>query len=371
MRNRNLVIGQEDNDFSRHIIQQRQPLSERFAQIQFRPADQVHHNLDDQVVLYLVEVVMLEKLRNRVRQRIPPRRRGILCQFQKLPGVRPRAALPKIHMSCLLQAHEFPSFLHSPMSYSTLLRFKLYTNYVKIWLKFYIYLRKPKKPLQNNPQAAINPVNPKLLLGILSDNEAYSKRVGSQKEPALLLRKNKNLEINKADFKKVSKPPIVKKIERTITPTVESMGFELVRVILIGSGKPTLQIMAEKPDGTITIDECGKLSQAISVVLDVENVLEDSPYYLEVGSPGIDRPLTRLKDFDRFAGQEARLEIEPAVDGRKRFKGTLKGTKGDHILIALEDGEKTIPFSSIERAKLIVPEEVIQPKQPKKSNSKK
>ena len=225
--------------------------------------------------------------------------------------------------------------------------------------------------MQNNPQAAINPVNPKLLLGILSGKQSKFKRVGSQKEPALLLRKNKNLEIYKADFKKVTKPPIVKKIERTITPTVESMGFELVRVILIGSGKPTLQIMAEKPDGTITIDECGKLSQAISVVLDVENTMEDTAYYLEVGSPGIDRPLTRLKDFDRFAGQEARMEIDPPVDGRKRFKGTLKGTKGDHILIAIEDGEKTIPFSSIEKAKLIVPEEVIQPKQPKKSHSKK
>ena len=169
----------------------------------------------------------------------------------------------------------------------------------------------------------------------------------------------------------MNKPPLIKKIERAITPTVESMGFELVRVILIGSGKPTLQIMAERPDGTITIDECGKLSQAISVILDVENVLEDASYYLEVGSPGIDRPLTRLKDFDRYAGQEARMEIEPALDGRKRFRGLLKGTKGNNILIAIEDGEKEIPFSSVEKAKLIVPDEVVQPKQQKKSNSKK
>jgi ribosome maturation factor RimP len=189
--------------------------------------------------------------------------------------------------------------------------------------------------------------------------------VGSQKEPALLLRKPK------VNYKEVNKPPLVKKIERTITPTVESMGFELVRVLLIGSGKPTLQIMAERPDGGITIDECGKLSQAISVVLDVENTLEDSSYYLEVGSPGIDRPLTRLKDFDRYAGQEAKMEIEPALEGRKRFRGLLKGTNGDHILIATDEGEKTIPFSSIEKAKLIVPEEVIQPKQQKKTNAKK
>lgn len=187
-----------------------------------------------------------------------------------------------------------------------------------------------------------------------------------------MLRKTKYLEnFYRADLDKVIKPPIIKKIERTITPTVESMGFELVRVLLIGSGRPTLQVMAERPDGSITIDECGKLSQAISAVLDVENTMEDSAYYLEVGSPGIDRPLTRLKDFDRYAGQEAKIEIEPAIDGRKRFRGTLKGLKGEQVLLATEEGEKSIPFSSIERAKLVVPEQVIQPKQPKKSNSKK
>lgn len=168
------------------------------------------------------------------------------------------------------------------------------------------------------------------------------------------------------------KSPLVKKIERTITPTVESMGFELVRVLLIGSGKPTLQIMAEKPDGTITLDECGKLSQAISVVLDVENVMEDSPYYLEVGSPGIDRPLTRLKDFDKYAGQDAKVECDVMINNRKRFKGTLQGTKGQAVLLATEEGNIEIPFSSIERAKLIVADEAIQPKQQKKkSNSKK
>jgi ribosome maturation factor RimP len=276
----------------------------------------------------------------------------------------------------LVQAHEFPPFFVFPVAFISPPRVKLYANYVKIWLKFYIFLRKTEKPLQNKHKTSINPVNPKLILGVNPNIESKFKRVGSQKEPALLLRKNKNLETY--IFKNVIKPPIIKKIERTITPTVESMGFELVRVILIGSGKPTLQIMAERPwdphakqGGGITIDECGKLSQAISVVLDVENTMEDTAYYLEVGSPGIDRPLTRLKDFERFAGQEARLEIDPAVDGRKRFKGTLKGLKGEQVLLATEEGEKIIPFSSIERAKLLVPEQVIQPKQPKKSNAKK
>jgi len=220
--------------------------------------------------------------------------------------------------------------------------------------------------LQNKSNAIIKTVNPKLILGVMPDRHSKYKRVGSQKEPALFLRNNKDLE-----FYNVIKPPLIKKIERTITPTVESMGFELVRVLLIGSGKPTLQIMAERPEGGIAIDECGKLSQAISVLLDVENVLEDSPYYLEVGSPGIDRPLTRLKDFERFAGQEARLELDTPVDGRKRFRGTLKGLKGEQVLLLTEDGEKIIPFSSIERAKLMIPEQVVQPKQPKKTNAKK
>lgn len=167
------------------------------------------------------------------------------------------------------------------------------------------------------------------------------------------------------------KPPLIKKIEKVITPTAESMGFEIVRVTLIGSGKPTLQIMAEKPDGTITLDECGKLSQAISVVLDVENVLDDSPYYLEVGSPGIDRPLTRLKDFTNFKGQEAKIEVDNPIDGRKRFKGVLQGLKGEIILLSMPEGDVEIPFSAIERAKLVVPDEVVSPKQQKKSNAKK
>jgi len=163
----------------------------------------------------------------------------------------------------------------------------------------------------------------------------------------------------------MNKTPLIKKIEHILTPVVESMGFEIVRILMTGSGKPTLQIMAERADGSITIDECGKLSQAISTVLDVENILENSPYYLEVGSPGLDRPLTRLKDFERYADMEARIETDPAIDDRKRFNGLLKGINGDCIIISTEEGNKEIPFSLIEKAKLVLTEDLLKQTQKK------
>ncbi|MCK5658565.1 MAG: ribosome maturation factor RimP [Alphaproteobacteria bacterium] len=163
----------------------------------------------------------------------------------------------------------------------------------------------------------------------------------------------------------MNKTPLIKKIEHILTPVVESMGFEIVRILMTGSGRPTLQIMAERADGTITVDECGKLSQAISTVLDVENVLENSSYYLEVGSPGLDRPLTRLKDFERYAGMEARIEIAPAIGDCKRFNGLLKGVMDDCIMISTEEGDKEIPFSFIEKAKLVLTEDLLKQTQKK------
>lgn len=174
--------------------------------------------------------------------------------------------------------------------------------------------------------------------------------------------------------------PLVKKIERTITPMTESMGYELVRVLLIGegSGKPTLQIMAEKPDGTMPVDDCGRLSQAISAILDVENVL-DGAYFLELSSPGIDRPLTRLKDFDRYKDNEIRVELDTPVGGQKKFKGMLHGIKGQNILLTPEQRDEavTIPFSSIYKAKLLLSDTLLKlsatknkPEKPKQTKTK-
>jgi ribosome maturation factor RimP len=162
--------------------------------------------------------------------------------------------------------------------------------------------------------------------------------------------------------------PALKRLERLISPAAESMGYELVRILLVGagSGKPTLQIMAERPDGTMGVDDCEKLSKAISAVLDVENAV-DGAYYLELSSPGIDRPLTRRKDFDRYKGLETKIELEDAVDGQKKFKGSLKGIEGDTVTLETEKGPVALPFPSIIRAKLVLTDELVKAATRKKS----
>jgi ribosome maturation factor RimP len=141
------------------------------------------------------------------------------------------------------------------------------------------------------------------------------------------------------------------------------MGFEVVRVRLMTGKQSTLQVMVQRPDGTIEVDECGQISTAISAVLDVEDPILDA-YTLEVSSPGIDRPLTRLKDFDRWAGHVAKIETEAMIDGRRRFKGTLHGTEGSEALIEIEDhGESVtigLPFDWLSDAKLVLTDELIR-----------
>jgi ribosome maturation factor RimP len=141
------------------------------------------------------------------------------------------------------------------------------------------------------------------------------------------------------------------------------MGFELVRLRLQGGNTHTLQIMAERPDGGIEVDECAKISNAISAVLDVEDPLVDS-YVLEVGSPGIDRPLTRLKDFGTYEGYEAKVETSELIDGRKRFRGVLAGIEGEEVLINIEDQGETVTvglqFDWLAEAKLMLTDELIK-----------
>ncbi len=144
-----------------------------------------------------------------------------------------------------------------------------------------------------------------------------------------------------------------------ITPVIEDMGFELVRVRLMGGKTATLQVMAERPEGGIEVDECAQISTAISAVLDVEDPITDA-YNLEVSSPGIDRPLTRLKDFDEFEGYEAKLETAELIGGRKRFKGVLAGTEENDVLINIEEGTIGLNFDWLAEAKLVLTDELIK-----------
>jgi len=120
----------------------------------------------------------------------------------------------------------------------------------------------------------------------------------------------------------IAKAAIDRRIAEIITPVVEDMGFEIVRIRLMTGKESILQIMAQGPDGNIEVDACAKISTAISATMDVEDPILDA-YTLEVSSPGIDRPLTRLKDFAKWEGFEAKIETDELIDGRRRFKGQL------------------------------------------------
>lgn len=160
----------------------------------------------------------------------------------------------------------------------------------------------------------------------------------------------------------VARTAIDRRLAAVVRPAVEAMGYELVRLRLMGGKTKTLQIMADRPDGGIQIDELGEITHAVSAVLDVEDPIEEA-YTLEVSSPGIDRPLTRLKDFDTWSGYEARVETNELIDGRRRFKGRLAGTEGHEVLIAIEDGEDEITigldFDWLSDAKLVLTDELI------------
>ncbi|MDE3081479.1 MAG: ribosome maturation factor RimP, partial [Paracoccaceae bacterium] len=134
----------------------------------------------------------------------------------------------------------------------------------------------------------------------------------------------------------IAKTAIDRRLAEIVSPVIEGLGFELVRIRLMGGKTRTLQIMADRPDGGIEVDECARISTAVSAALDVEDPIEDA-YVLEVSSPGIDRPLTRLKDFDAWRGWEARIETTELIDGRRRFKGTIQGTEDNEVLVEIED----------------------------------
>ena len=160
----------------------------------------------------------------------------------------------------------------------------------------------------------------------------------------------------------IAKTAIDRRLADIVGPVIEGLGFELVRIRLMGGRTRVLQIMADRPDGGIEVDDCATISTAVSAVMDVEDPIEEN-YVLEVSSPGIDRPLTRLKDFDMWVDYEARIETTELIDGRRRFKGTLQGTEGDEVLIEIEEGGQPLTiglkFDWLSDAKLILTDELI------------
>jgi ribosome maturation factor RimP len=145
---------------------------------------------------------------------------------------------------------------------------------------------------------------------------------------------------------------LVRRIEDIVAPTIIGMGYELVRVAM-SRGGGTLQIMIEPADGrAMDVETCAMISRALSAVLDVEDPIAGA-YTLEVSSPGIDRPLTREKDYTRWTGHVARVETAQPIDGRRRFKGTLLGLEAGAVRLKLEDGkEAQLPLAAVTRAKL-------------------
>lgn len=152
---------------------------------------------------------------------------------------------------------------------------------------------------------------------------------------------------------------VLAEVQEILAPMLSDLGFSLVRLQLNGQKNPTLQIMAEPSDGsTMTVEHCGEISTEASALLDVEDPIQPA-YTLEVSSPGLDRPLTRPRDFSLWQGYEARIEARVMIEGRKRFTGLLAGWYGDAVQLDCEEGVYQIALSDISRAKLLLTDRLV------------
>ena len=151
-----------------------------------------------------------------------------------------------------------------------------------------------------------------------------------------------------------------KGIEALIAPSLEAMGYRLLRAVFTGGReRPTLQVMAERRDvAAMAVEDCELISNSVSAILDVEDPVPGS-YVLEVTSPGIDRPLLRREDYERFAGFEAKIELARPQEGRRRFRGKLLGVEGDAAKLRTEESIVLLPLAEITRAKLVLTDELI------------
>ena len=157
---------------------------------------------------------------------------------------------------------------------------------------------------------------------------------------------------------------VAARVAAIVEPAIEDLGFRLVRVRVTGTNGCTVQIMAEKPDGTMGVDDCEVVSRTVSPALDVDDPIGKA-YYLEVSSPGIDRPLVRIGDFERWAGFEAKIELAVPQDGRKRYRGFIRGAAGDDAIIEMPDAKEEserlvhLPVRDMAEARLILTDELI------------
>ena len=147
-------------------------------------------------------------------------------------------------------------------------------------------------------------------------------------------------------------------LEPVFEPVIEKEGFRLVRLRIMGGAAKTLQVMAERPDGSMDVEGCATLSHALLDFIEAEDPIEGD-YEIEVSSPGIDRPLTRLMDFSRWSGHEAKIELNAALDGRRRFRGLLLGLDGQDVMIRVDNSDIRFPFRAIANAKLVLTDKLI------------
>lgn len=167
-----------------------------------------------------------------------------------------------------------------------------------------------------------------------------------------------------AEPRLIVEPGIAARVAAIVEPVIEQLSLRLVRVRISGLDGCTVQIMAERADGSMTIEDCELVSRALSPVLDVADPIERA-YRLEISSPGIDRPLVRQSDFERFAGHVVKIEMAVAIDGRRRFRGTLLGTEGDKARVrradaaAGDNADILLPIDEMAEAKLVLTNELV------------
>jgi ribosome maturation factor RimP len=167
----------------------------------------------------------------------------------------------------------------------------------------------------------------------------------------------------RAERRLIVEQGIAARVAAIAEPVIEQLGYRLVRVRISGLAGCTVQIMAERPDGTMTIEDCEAVSRALSPVFDVADPIERA-YRLEISSPGIDRPLVRRSDFERYAGNTVRIEMAVPLAGRRRFRGRLLGAEGDAARVGLEDAqgeasEVLLPIEDMEEAKLVLTDALV------------